>query len=135
MLNIITSGMYDNPLMIFREFIQNSTDSIDEKYKNKASQLGLISINIDGKNRSITILDNGNGISQDLVENRLIDIGHSYKENSMSRGFRGIGRLGALAYANSIKFETRSLKHEAISVIEWNGEKLRQISKDKKNLI
>ncbi len=130
-LNIITSGMYDNPLMIFREFIQNSTDSIDEKYKEKALQSGIVSINIDGKNRSITILDNGNGISQDLVEGRLIDIGHSYKEINTSRGFRGIGRLGALAYANLIKFETRASKQEAISIIEWNGEKLRQISNDK----
>ena len=29
-LDIITSGMYNNPLMVIREYIQNAADSIDE---------------------------------------------------------------------------------------------------------
>ena len=130
-LDIITSGMYDNPLMILREFIQNSADSIDEKYKGKTQKNGFITINIDGKNRSITITDNGCGIRKKLAVNRLIDIGHSHKEGGIRRGFRGIGRLGALAYANSIRFETRSSSNEPISVVEWDGVKLREIAKNK----
>lgn len=34
--NIITSGMYNDPMMIYREYIQNAVDSID-----LAEEMGL----------------------------------------------------------------------------------------------
>ena len=122
-LSIITSGMYDNPLMALREFIQNSVDAIDERHGSKASKRGIISIEINGKNRSIVIMDNGCGVGQNMVISKLIDIGHSHKEGQNLRGFRGIGRLGALAYADTVRFETRSSLREDVFSCRMEREK------------
>lgn len=135
-LNIITSGMYDDPLMVIREFVQNSADAIDLKFGKNASSRGVISIEIDGKSRTMTITDNGCGISADQAEGRLADIGHSFKEGSELRGFRGIGRLGALAYCDLLRFETRAESEDEVTIVQWDGKKLRDMSKDtsKKNI-
>ena len=37
LLEILTKGMYSNPMHVYREYIQNSTDSID-----KAVEEGII---------------------------------------------------------------------------------------------
>lgn len=37
LLEILTKGMYSNPMHVYREYIQNSTDSID-----KAIEEGII---------------------------------------------------------------------------------------------
>lgn len=34
-LESLTSGMYSDPFVVFREYIQNATDSIDAAYKEK----------------------------------------------------------------------------------------------------
>jgi molecular chaperone HtpG len=129
-LNIITSGMYNDPLMILREYIQNATDSIDEAIStNKlVSQDAKIDISVSGQKREITVIDNGTGISHNNVEERLGSIGFSHKEGLHRRGFRGIGRLGGLGYCDLLTFETRTSCHEPVSVVEWNGEKLEEIS-------
>lgn len=64
LLEILTRGMYSNPMHVYREYIQNSSDSID-----KAIEAGIlqsaeaeIHISIDAKERSIIIRDNGLGI-------------------------------------------------------------------------
>ena len=38
LLEILTRGMYSNPMHVYREYIQNSTDAID-----KAVKMGIIS--------------------------------------------------------------------------------------------
>ena len=32
-LESLTSGMYSDPFVVYREYIQNSTDAIDEAYR------------------------------------------------------------------------------------------------------
>ena len=66
-LDIITSGMYDDPLMVYREYIQNSVDSIDVATQRGLfpSDGGRISILISGLNRTVSIEDNGAGLSEE----------------------------------------------------------------------
>jgi molecular chaperone HtpG len=130
--DIVTSGMYDNPLMIYREYIQNSVDSID-----LAIEKGLIVqestrifISLNGNDRSITIEDNGQGLSNDTAHSILTNIGCSPKEGTGQRGFRGIGRLGGLAYCDELVFETRSLNDELVSVIRWSRDEFDAITTD-----
>lgn len=108
LLEILTRGMYSNPMHIYREYIQNSSDSID-----KAIDDGIISdseaeihISISSKERHIIIRDNGSGISRDEARNTLLSVGASDKDGINERGFRGIGRLGGLAYAEQVQFIT-----------------------------
>jgi molecular chaperone HtpG len=131
MLDIVTSGMYDDPLMIYREYIQNSVDSIDAAVRDGVLRFagGKISILISGQNRSVTIEDNGAGLSEYLACRVLVDLGCSSKEGTRQRGFRGIGRLGGLAYCDLLRFETRSSGKEKIVVVEWDKKSLENLTK------
>ena len=123
--DIVTSGMYDNPLMIYREYIQNSVDSIDSAFENGLLEIGQeqISITLNGQERSIVIEDNGSGLPNSTAHSVLTNLGCSPKEGKNQRGFRGIGRLGGLAYCDELVFETRSKADEDIAVVHWNREK------------
>lgn len=108
LLEILTKGMYSNPMHVYREYIQNSTDSIDKAVEGgvlSASE-AAIHIQIDRAKRSITIHDNGCGISAEKARETLLNIGHSEKNGIDERGFRGIGRLAGLAYAEEVQFIT-----------------------------
>lgn len=122
LFDIVTSGMYDNPLMIYREYIQNSVDSIDLAMENGLikQEAAHISITLRGNERSIVIEDNGQGLSNDTAHGILTNLGCSPKEGTNQRGFRGIGRLGGLAYCDELVFETRSLGDEFVSVVRWS---------------
>ena len=62
-LESISTGMYDNPLMAIREYIQNSVDAIDALGEhNESRELACIDITIDGRGRSLKIKDTGKGI-------------------------------------------------------------------------
>ncbi len=131
MLDIITSGMYDDPLMVYREYVQNSVDSIDTAVdQGKLSENGgRISIGISGQARSVYIEDNGVGLTNPEAISILVNLGCSPKEGSAQRGFRGIGRLGGLAYCDLLRFETRSAREEKIAIVEWDRRLLDELLK------
>ena len=118
--------------MAVREYIQNAADSIDDYYDktSETSDNCSIIIDVDGKNRNITITDNGNSIPTHLVEERLGSLGFSMKEGTQRRGFRGIGRLGGLAYCDLLRFEARACTKEQVSVVEWDNSKLQSLAEN-----
>ncbi len=134
-LDIITSGMYNHPLMVLREYVQNSADAIDEAIRLRQLTLndGIINITVDGSNRSITVFDNGIGIRNQEAIETLCNIGCSRKDRSYLRGFRGIGRLGGIGYCRRLVFETRNNKKEKVTVISWNSEDIRNELSNTKN--
>lgn len=132
LFDIVTSGMYDNPLMIYREYIQNSVDSIDLAIERGllSPESAQISISLNGHDRSIVIEDNGLGLNIDTAHGILTNLGCSPKEGSNQRGFRGIGRLGGLAYCDELLFETRSVGDDLVSVVRWNRKEFDAIATD-----
>lgn len=135
-LETLTTAMYDDKRYIFREYIQNAADQIDvaveEGILNVKSE-GKIDIKIDETIKKITISDNATGISQKDVLGFLGDVANSQKDGIARKGFRGIGRLGGLAYCNKLIFET-SFKGEAIqSKITLDAKLLKKIIGDKKD--
>lgn len=107
-LESLTSGMYADPFVIYREYIQNAVDSIDGAFRSglliPGQEQVLISMfPLEGR---IEITDNGLGIAADEAEYALTGIGNSKKDPSSTRGFRGIGRLSALCYCQKLTFET-----------------------------
>ena len=117
-LGLITSGMYDNPLAIYREYIQNAVDALARSSK-KAT--GAIEISVDPQSRQVRIRDNGPGLSHDRCLEELLPIGRSNKRIGTDRGFRGIGRLSGLAYATTVTFRTRSTSNESVTRVTWSG--------------
>lgn len=122
-LSLITCGIHTNPLVIYREYIQNAADSIASSNK---SETGTVEITIDPSASRINIRDNGPGLPPDQIKRELVPIARSRKHRKFNRGFRGIGRLSGLAFGSSVSFLTR---HQAISPVTrmvWNGDQLRK---------
>lgn len=126
-LENLTTGMYKNSQVIFREYIQNACDAID-----KATSLSLLSdgegridIWIDAGKRQISIEDNGTGISEQEFEKTLKSIAQSNKQIDIAKGFRGIGRLCGLAYCRELIFSSKAKGENVISVMKVNAQKLR----------
>src|ERR1700730_16241961 len=110
-LELLSSAMYVDPRTMYREYIQNAADAIDEAERDGLYVDGSrprISIAIDRSERSIRISDNGAGIPANAFAKRLTALGASKKRGSDARGFRGVGRLCGLAYCELLVFRTKS---------------------------
>lgn len=137
-LESLTTGMYSDPYVVYREYIQNATDAIDNAVCQNILTMdnAEIFIRLAPADRSIVISDNGTGIYADYVEQALISIGNSKKTSETNRGFRGIGRLAALGYCSELTFET-SAKGEFIGTkVVIDSSKLSKLlsAKDEKDV-
>ncbi len=129
-IECLTLGMYEDPRFVYREYIQNSADQID-----KAIESGLLSsmkesrieISIFPESASISIYDNATGIRSDDVEAILKNIAKSTKDRAKDKGFRGIGRLGGLAYCEKLIFETSHKGEKIKTFLFWDANKLKSI--------
>lgn len=129
-LELITGAMYVDPLTIYREYIQNAADAIDEARTGglyAESLIPRIDIQLDLSERTIRIRDNGTGVPSREFISRLAAIGGSQKRGKGQRGFRGVGRLSGLGYAQEVIFRSRSLGDTKIQEILWSGRKLRDV--------
>ena len=116
-ISLITAGMYNNPLAIYREYIQNSVDAIAAE----SDQCGRIEIEIDPVGLRLSIRDNGPGLSPEMARRALVPIARSEKKRGTDRGFRGIGRLAGLAFAQSVTFVTKCNYDDKVTRITWDG--------------
>lgn len=123
LLETLTSGMYNDPLSIYREYLQNSVDSIDQS--GRSPEDTEIKIELNPIQQSVSIYDNGEGITSEKAEKVLSSIGSSEKLGTLQRGFRGIGRLGGIAFAKKVVFRTSALGESIVSTQEWDCEDLR----------
>ncbi len=135
LLEILTKGMYSNPLHVYREYIQNSVDSID-----KAVIAGILTqaeaiirIQVNESKRKIIVRDNGQGISAEIAQVKLMDIGASDKNGVSERGFRGIGRLAGLAYAEEVRFVTSAINESVKTVMICDCVRLQQLLQKSNN--
>lgn len=128
----LTEGMYENAYTVYREYIQNSADSIDKAIKEGVliEDEGIVDIDINPSKRRVSIHDNAYGINESNFYKILTDIADSTKDASSNKGFRGIGRLAGLAYCEKLIFRSSAKGETSISILEWNGNKLREILGD-----
>lgn len=120
LLGLVTTGMYADPLSMYREYIQNSADAVADSSFSSVT----VDIEIDVTQRRIRIRDNGPGLSRQEALNRLVPIGRSDKRLGIDRGFRGVGRLAGLAFAKAVCFTTRANADEAVTRITWHSDRL-----------
>lgn len=122
-LNLVTTGTYNNPLAIYREYIQNAADAADDFGSEKR---GKVEIEIDPVGMRVRIRDDGPGLSEDEALRALVPIARSEKRRGTARGFRGIGRLSGLTFAETVTFLTRAHSGQLVSRIVWDGPRLRE---------
>jgi hypothetical protein len=127
--NNLTTGMYTDSKVIYREYIQNCCDQIDTAIKENLlnSDEGHIDIQLDKKERTIIIEDNATGIPSSDFARTLGDIAASDKIIGKNRGFRGIGRLCGLAYCETLIFESSAKGESKTSVLTCDAKKLRSL--------
>lgn len=129
-IETLTMGMYDDPRFIFREYIQNSADQIDQARRAKLykqQQSGEIKIVIEKDKKLIVFEDDATGIKAKEAQSLLGNVAQSTKDKYKDKGFRGIGRLGGLAYCNKLTFETSYTGEETKSIMVWDAKQLRKV--------
>lgn len=124
LLELALGKMYHNPLVIYREYIQNACDGLEE-----AVGSGLIRndeknviIKINRSRHQITFEDGGIGVSVEKIGDTLVDIGNSKKSSELI-GQYGIGRLIAAKYCERIVFETTAINEPVMSTLTWETKK------------
>ena len=109
LLKMLMFQMYGDEKYIYREYIQNARDAINDAVKDgllESITFGCISITINQNEKSIEIRDNGTGISATKVESVLLNIADSDKDGEGSAGQFGIGRLVGGNYCQELSFKT-----------------------------
>ena len=117
-LGLVTSGMYFDPLTAYREYIQNSVDAIQSA---GIEDDGLIEIRVAPDEGRVSVRDNGPGLTLTEAKRTLVPIARSEKRGRGLRGFRGVGRLVGLAFAESVTFVTRAGEGAPVVRVVWDG--------------
>ena len=129
LLNLMINSIYSNNEIFLRELISNASDAID-KYRfqalNSKGKIPLkdfvIDIKVDKKKRTITISDNGIGMSKDDLINNLGTIAKSGSKDFASKlkeakekqdlniiGQFGVGFYSAFMVASKVAVKTRTI--------------------------
>lgn len=129
-LELLSSSMYVNPLSIFREYVQNATDAIDDAVAAgllASIDEGRIEINLDHIDRRVVIRDNGTGLKNSDFPSRMLSFGASAKRGTDARGFRGVGRLSALGYVQQLVFRSRAKGDTKVLEATWDGRTVKRL--------
>jgi len=91
--------LYNDYRVAIREVLQNSLDAVRfRKYLNDKEPIGKIEVIWDSKLRVLTIRDTGTGMTQETVENFLLNVGSSFYQSEAviqkHTGFSSISRFG-----------------------------------------
>jgi Histidine kinase-, DNA gyrase B-, and HSP90-like ATPase len=129
-LELLSSSMYVDPMSVYREYVQNAADAIDDArgmglLDQKAT--GKVEIYFDTANRALRIRDNGTGIEKAKFERRMTAFGGSVKRGTKARGFRGVGRLAGIGYCQELIFRTRAAGEARASELKWDCRKIKSI--------
>ncbi|MBE5046063.1 synaptonemal complex protein 1 [Alistipes onderdonkii] len=127
LLKICMGDLYPNPMVVYREYIQNSCDALVEAERQGlfgSSIQKTVSITI-GSN-SITVHDRGVGVRMDDVVRSLIDLSFSQKTGD-AIGRYGVGRLTGAKYCDELIFETSAYNENRKSIVRFDAKKAREI--------
>jgi hypothetical protein len=139
-LELLSTSMYVDAMTIYREYVQNAADSIDEARDQgllAEDEPGRITINIDVAARTVRIRDNGTGIPWSDFAQRLSNLGASTKRGGVARGFRGVGRLAGLGYCQELIFRSR-VDDQSVAELRWDCRALKaalRSAKHSQNLV
>lgn len=149
-LDLMINSIYTNKEIFLRELISNASDALDKLYylsltnkdiKVKKNDLE-IKIDLDKEARTLTITDNGCGMTEDELENNLGVIAESgslhFKEENEGKddvniiGQFGVGFYSAFMVSDKVVVESKSYKDEDSHIWESTGVDGYTISKGKK---
>ena len=125
-LDLVTTGMYGDPCAMYREYLQNAPDAVDFG----DARLARVDICINVGKRYVRIRDNGRGLSTSEAVDQLVPVAKSRKRRGIEIGFRGVGRLAGLVFAESVSFLTRRTGRENVTRLAWYGPVPRELTRN-----
>lgn len=138
-LDIMINSIYTNKEIFLRELLSNASDAIDKLHYLSLTDKNIkinkdklcIRIDTDEKERTLTITDNGIGMTMDELENNLGTIAQSgslrFKEENPSQtdvniiGQFGVGFYSAFMVSDRVVVQSKSYKDENSYTWESNG--------------
>ena len=131
LLETLTSALYEDPIILFREYVQNSLDAYNNEVNNDEAKVMddfCVDIKLDRDRSSIEIIDNGYGIGEEDFLHKMKLIGESDKKSLEDQiGFRGIGRLSAMPLCRELVFESKPAGTDRRLVFTWDGHKFNEL--------
>ncbi|NLB82404.1 MAG: hypothetical protein GX800_12525 [Clostridiaceae bacterium] len=129
-LENLTTGMYQDSKVTYREYIQNSCDQIDKAVRDGLllQSEGYIHIWLDPDRRTISIEDNATGLAAAKFQKTLGNIADSDKKIGEDKGFRGIGRLCGLAYCGELVYSSTAKGETIVSTMRCKDMEMRELS-------
>ncbi len=127
-LELVSSAMYVDPMTVYREYVQNAADAVDAARATGAlagNEPGRVEIAVEPATRTVRIRDNGCGVPFPDFGRRLTALGASAKRGTAARGFRGVGRLAGLGYAQELVFRSRTPGEAKVSELRWDCRRLK----------
>ncbi len=128
MIDLLSHHLYSGPEVFVRELLQNAVDAITARRRLEPQHPGSIRFEVLGGDgpttATLTVVDDGIGLTEDEVHRFLATIGQSSKRGEVNRddfiGQFGIGLLSAFVVSEEIVVITRSAKGDE-PAIEWRG--------------
>lgn len=130
LLDMMINSIYTNPEIFLRELISNASDAIDKLYYQSLTDKNIkvnkdnleIWIKPNKEERTITIIDNGCGMTKEELEENLGTIAKSgselFKENNEKNkdisiiGQFGVGFYSAFMVANKVTVDSKSINSD-----------------------
>lgn len=150
LLDLMINSIYTNKDIFLRELISNASDALDKLYYRSLTDKDVkvdkddleINLEFDEKERTITITDNGCGMTKEELESNLGTIAKSgslsFKENMSQEdkvniiGQFGVGFYSAFMVADKITVTSKSIDSDDAYVWESEGIDGYTITKGKK---
>lgn len=138
-LDLMINSIYTNKEIFLRELISNSSDALDKLYylslTNKDIKVNkddlFIRVDFNKDKRTITISDNGTGMTEEELENNLGVIAESgslkFKEENKEQndvniiGQFGVGFYSAFMVSDKVTVESKSYKDDKATIWESTG--------------
>ena len=138
-LDLMINSIYTNKEIFLRELISNSSDALDKLYylslTNKDIKVTkddlFIRVDYNKDKRTITISDNGTGMTEEELENNLGVIAESgslkFKEENKEQndvniiGQFGVGFYSAFMVSDKVTVESKSYKDDKATIWESTG--------------
>jgi molecular chaperone HtpG len=153
LLDLMIHSIYTNKEIFLRELISNASDAIDKNYYRSLTDTNIsfnkddfyIRITPDKENRTLTITDNGIGMTKEELENNLGTIAKSgsfafKNENEAKEGVDIIGQFGvgfysAFMVSDSIIVKSRAVNSEQAYKWESKGAEGYEIENTEKQAV
>ena len=131
LLQVLSENLYSQPEVAIRELVQNASDAIGRRQLQSSDGFSpRIDVSIDSTEQTLTVTDNGCGLTADEIEQFLARIGSGFTrsikttENDFIGAF-GLGFLTAYMIGERVMMETTSISDPTVGYrfISDNGER------------